>query len=167
MGRFGLLILPCPTVSADTEVVGAHGQHHAHLGPGSHLLLPPTHLHQPHHLQVSSWGGTGRRWGRESASSSCSSLAAFLLRLPRASLAFGDPLPPPAWGHVWGGELSGCLLWYPQPSGHGSGGRSLWGDAFPCNVSGWLRVGLRRAFLSPPPLPLLFTLWVPPCQEVG
>lgn len=55
-GRFRLLILPTPAVSADTEVVGGDGQHHAHLGPGSCLLLPPTHLHRPHHLQVSPWG---------------------------------------------------------------------------------------------------------------
>jgi hypothetical protein len=59
VGRFRLLILPHLTVSADTEVVGRDGQHHTYLGPGSHLLLPPTHLHQPHHLQVSPLGLEG------------------------------------------------------------------------------------------------------------
>lgn len=46
------LILLTSTVSADTEVVGGDGQHHTHLGPGSCLLLPSSHLHRSHHLQV-------------------------------------------------------------------------------------------------------------------
>lgn len=47
------LISPHSTVSADTEVVGRDGQHNPHLGPASRLLLPASHLYQPHRLQVS------------------------------------------------------------------------------------------------------------------
>lgn len=98
-----------PTVSADTEVVGGDGQHHSHLGPGSRLLLPPTHLHQPHHLQVSPLGVRLAGGGVLSSSFLLTSgclppwpVQGFPLRL----LSF----PPQDWGHVWEASFWGGPL---------------------------------------------------------
>lgn len=106
-GWFRLLILPIPTVSADTEVVGGDGQHHPHLGPGSRLLLPPTNLHQPHHLQVSS---LGRDWQAGSLAALPSHFCLPFWCAPSP----GEGLSIPALGGMfWKVDLLGapCSIW--------------------------------------------------------
>ena len=50
-----VLTLPYPLlVFAVSDLVGGHGAEHGGVETGHHLLPAPSHLHQPHQLQVSS-----------------------------------------------------------------------------------------------------------------
>lgn len=104
-------------------MVGGDGQHDPHLGPASRLLLPTSHLHQPHHLQVSALTPG-------SVLHSCSFLSALLLShlvclFPEKGHSF-----PSLEGMFWKVGVVVLPLRYlsmrfPYFLGHGSGGGQL------------------------------------------